>query len=233
MAAENQVQFETARVARRVLTKFREDLSAPELYLEPSQSVRDDCLSAVEMLFRCLRQAAGPLPVGPLQQLYTAEFDESQVWEEVQLTNEPALAYLEHVLRGLRPGMQLVARDAEEEQQKEEEETEEEEREDEAEEEGEWEEEEQLGGDEADVGEKSRSRFDDGFFSLAAMERYLEETDQLSDPGECVVWHGCPDLLCGQGLREVWACWPLNSQTVAQISCSTRTSLTHRLWRGE
>ena len=185
---------EATKIANRVLNKFRRDLSAPELYLEPSQSLQSGCLSGCEHLFRCLRQSAGQLPVGPLQQLYTADFDEDQVWEEVQLTNEPALVSLSRVVRRLRPGMQLVTREQEKEEEDEEEEGQEEVEEDAGEVERE-EEEEDEGGDEENAQETQKvekcqkSRVDDGFFSMLAMEQYLENADKLSDPGMIRLLH--------------------------------------------
>ncbi|CAI8004024.1 U3 small nucleolar ribonucleoprotein protein MPP10 [Geodia barretti] len=180
---------DATKIANRVLNKFRRELSAPELYLEPSQSLQSGCLSGVEHLFRCLRQSAGHLPVGPLQRLYTADFDEEQVWEEVQLTNEPALVSLSRVVGRLRPGMQLVTRKLE----KEEEEEEEEEGQEEAEKDAgevERDEEEKDEGDNEESAQEAQKvekchkpRVDDGFFSMSAMEEYLENADKLSDPG--------------------------------------------------
>ena len=188
---------EACEIASRVLNKFRRKLSAPELYLEPSQSLESGCLSEVELLFRCLRQSPGNHPVGPLQQLYTADFDEDQVWEEVQLTNEPALLSLSRVVRRLRPGMRLETKELDEEEEdgneEEEEEGNEEEEEEGSEEEEEVDEEEdveegeEVEGDE--VNDQRKSIVDDGFFSMSAMEHYLEKEDRLSDPGRIRLIH--------------------------------------------
>ena len=195
---------DATKIANRVLNKFRRELSAPELYLEPSQSLQSGCLSGVEHLFRCLRQSAGHLPVGPLQRLYTADFDEEQVWEEVQLTNEPALVSLSRVVGRLRPGMQLVTRKLE----KEEEEEEEEEGQEEAEKDAgevERDEEEKDEGDNEESAQEAQKvekchkpRVDDGFFSMSAMEEYLENADKLSDPGMIRLFH-TPSMMVSLG----------------------------------
>jgi hypothetical protein len=76
-----------AEDAKRFLSVFRKELSQPEFYA---------------------KRSGGALPTGPLQQLYTADFDEDQVWEEVQLTNEPAVSSLCDVVGGMEAGLQLV-----------------------------------------------------------------------------------------------------------------------------
>lgn len=86
-------------VAERLLESFKEELNEPERYLDPSEALRAGCLAGVECLFGCLkRSCGGSLPTGPLERLYTEHFDEEQVWEEVQLANEPALRRLHHVV---------------------------------------------------------------------------------------------------------------------------------------
>lgn len=93
----------------KFLNLFRRELSEPEYYLDPRESLRSECLVGVKLLFSCLKQSSSELPTGPLQQLYTAGFDEDQVWEEVQLVNEPAICRLSATVEGLGPGLQLLA----------------------------------------------------------------------------------------------------------------------------
>ena len=180
---------EVSEVASRVLNKFSKDLSTPELYLEPRKSLVTGCLNGVEVLFRILRQSAGHLPVGPLQELYTTNFDEDQVWEEVQLTNEPALLFLSRVVERLRPGVQLVAGELEEVEEEEQDEEAGEQVEEEMEQKEEEEvQEEDKDGDDVEESQKvekcqQKRRIDDSFFSISAMEQYLESADRLSDPG--------------------------------------------------
>ena len=83
---------------RRFLLSFRRELRDAEQYLEPNEGLRAGCLSGVLCVFNCLKKSGGSLPTGPLEQLYTDEFDEDQVWEELQLVNEPALRRLGHVI---------------------------------------------------------------------------------------------------------------------------------------
>lgn len=95
--------------AKRFLDLFRRELSEPEYYLEPCETLRCECLAGVKLLFSCLKLSGGALPTGPLQQVYTEGFDEDQVWEEVQLANEPALQRLCAVVEGLGAELHLVA----------------------------------------------------------------------------------------------------------------------------
>ena len=102
-----------AEDAKRFLSVFRKELSQPELYLEPSNALKAKCLAGVKLLFTCVKQGGGGLPTGPLHQLYTADFDADQVWEELQLANEPAMNSLCGVVEGMEAGLQLVVAEEE------------------------------------------------------------------------------------------------------------------------
>ena len=184
--------------AKTFLNLFRAELNEAELYLEPTKTLKAECLAGVEPLFSCLRESSAPS--GPLSQLYTAGFDEDQIWEEIQLTNGPALLYLHSMVEGLRPELQLLATEQEE-----------------GEDEGESEEEEMssvieeqsdggmphyVGSPDSPVTEEQsrpsnednylRSKVDDDFFSLSVMEQYLNQCDGLSEPGNtasCLCYH--------------------------------------------
>ena len=98
--------------AEQFLDLFKRELSVPEGYLEPSEALRTGCLAGVELVFGSLKRSGGALPTGPLERLYTAAFDEEQVWEEVELANEPAVRRLREVVDGLEargPGLELLA----------------------------------------------------------------------------------------------------------------------------
>lgn len=105
---ENQ-SLELVENTKEFLNLFRRELSEPEYYLDPRDSLRSKCLVGVKLFFSCLKQISSDLPTGPLQQLYTAGFDEDQIWEEVQLVNEPAVCRLSATVEGLGPGLQLLA----------------------------------------------------------------------------------------------------------------------------
>ena len=101
-------------------TKFLEDfeahLSNPEDYLNPTPELRARCLAGVKTLFDALQKYCRdtnsqanssihksrvgktkkltPIPTGPLPELYVEGFDVDQIWEQIQLVNEPLLAHL-------------------------------------------------------------------------------------------------------------------------------------------
>lgn len=100
-------------------TKFLEDfeahLSRPEDYLDPTPELKAHCLAGVKTVFdllqkRCRRATNGRdqgtnsakakkpkttvVPSGPLQELYVDGFDLDQIWEQIQLVNEPLIAHL-------------------------------------------------------------------------------------------------------------------------------------------
>ena len=91
--------------------------------------------------------------------------------------------------------MQLVTRKLEKEEEEEEEEEGQEEAEEDAGEVERDEEEENEGDNEESAQEAQKvekchkPRVDDGFFSMSAMEEYLENADKLSDPGMIRLFH--------------------------------------------
>lgn len=101
---------ELVEKTKKLLDLFRRVLREPEYYLDPRESLQSECLDGVKLLFNAIRSSGSELPTGPLQQLYTEGFDEDQVWEEVQLTNEPALRRLCATVEGLLgSALQLLA----------------------------------------------------------------------------------------------------------------------------
>ena len=103
--------------AERLLNQYTADMNEAELYLESNERLQAACLAGVAVLFNCLKNNSRHLPTGPLRQLYTADFDEDQVWEELQLVNEPALLSVSRVVSGMKTDLQqlLVVAAAEEE----------------------------------------------------------------------------------------------------------------------
>ena len=97
---------------KQLLEEFEAHLSTPEDYLNPSAELRSRCLAGVKTIFDFLQKhcreaprnsaaegkklkASGPIvPTGPLSELYVEGFDADQIWEQIQLVNEPMLEYL-------------------------------------------------------------------------------------------------------------------------------------------
>ena len=90
----------------KFLAEFESDLSAPESYLQPSDHLRDRCLNGVKTVFdfykKCCKETLSTglkVPTGPLTELYTDGFDNEQIWEEIELLNEPVLKCLKKLVR--------------------------------------------------------------------------------------------------------------------------------------
>ena len=98
-----------AMEVRQFLEEFEAHLSTPEDYLNPSPELRSRCLTGVKTVFDLLqkhchrespragtegKKASSFIPTGPLSELYVEGFDADQIWEQIQLVNEPMLAYL-------------------------------------------------------------------------------------------------------------------------------------------
>ena len=92
---------------RQFLEEFEAHLSTPEDYLNPSPELRSRCLAGVKTVFDLLQKHSREMrtsastgakmvsvPTGPLSELYVEGFDTDQIWEQIQLVNEPMLAYL-------------------------------------------------------------------------------------------------------------------------------------------
>lgn len=84
------------------LAEFKTNLSAPESYLNPSSELSEKCLTGVKTVFdfykECCKSSSVKIPNGPLSELYTEGFDNDQIWEEIQLMNEPVLNYVGKLL---------------------------------------------------------------------------------------------------------------------------------------
>lgn len=90
---------------RKFLEEFEAHLSTPEDYLNPSPELKSRCLAGVKTIFDFLQKHCretrsrtegkkASVPTGPLSELYVEGFDADQIWEQIQLVNEPMLAYL-------------------------------------------------------------------------------------------------------------------------------------------
>ena len=75
----------------RFLQEFEVNLSRPEQYLCGSDEVKKRCLVLDQELFAHCN--TGRFPTGPLNALHTKGFDNDQIWEQVQLLNQPTVKY--------------------------------------------------------------------------------------------------------------------------------------------
>jgi len=91
------------------LTDLKDELKNPESYLNPSEESRINALARLKKLFSLYQKFARedlrrlsilggfpPVSTGPLRELYTDGLDGDQVWEQIQMVNEP-------VVQGLTP----------------------------------------------------------------------------------------------------------------------------------
>ena len=75
----------------RLLQQFEVHLSCPEQYLSGSNELKINCLELNQELFSHCN--SGRFPAGPLSALHTKGFDNDQVWEQIQLLNQPTMKY--------------------------------------------------------------------------------------------------------------------------------------------
>lgn len=104
---------------RKLLEDFETRLSNPEDYLNPTPELRARCLAGVKTLFdalqkRCrdavvdeksqISKAKKPnaVPTGPLSELYVEGFNIDQIWEQIQLVNEPLIGHLTKQVEKMR-----------------------------------------------------------------------------------------------------------------------------------
>lgn len=76
-----------------LLQRFEICFSSPEDYLDGSVELRNNCLHLNEELFSYCYDKTGRFPTGPLCILHTKGFDNEQIWEQIQLLNEPTIKY--------------------------------------------------------------------------------------------------------------------------------------------
>lgn len=76
-----------------LLHQFEICFTSPEDYLDSSVELRNSCLNLSEELFSYCHDKSGGFPTGPLCVLHTKGFDNEQVWEQIQLLNEPTIKF--------------------------------------------------------------------------------------------------------------------------------------------
>lgn len=77
----------------KLLQQFEICFNSPEDYLDGSVELRNSCLNLNEELFSYCHDKTGRFPTGPLCVLHTKGFDNEQVWEQIELLNEPTIKY--------------------------------------------------------------------------------------------------------------------------------------------
>ena len=84
-------------------TTFEATLSDPLSYLQPSEKLKTSCVNGVKKLFDFYKNWSANtslnVPTGPLSELYIDDFDNEQIWAEIELMNEPVLKNLKKHLK--------------------------------------------------------------------------------------------------------------------------------------
>lgn len=76
-----------------LLQQFEVCFSNPEDYLDVNVELKKGCLNLNEVLFSYCHDKTGRFPTGPLCILHTKGFDNEQIWEQIQLLNEPTVKF--------------------------------------------------------------------------------------------------------------------------------------------
>ena len=86
--------------------QFDTCLQDPVAYLDTSEELQSSCLCGVKVLFElCKKYAENSLvPTGPLTELCTDGFYNDDVWEQLELLNDPALRQLTHLINTVGSG---------------------------------------------------------------------------------------------------------------------------------
>jgi len=68
----------------------------PEVFLEPTAEIREDILRITKELYDYAKNHESySVRTSDLKSLLVEGFDNDQIWEELQLQNEPLIKYLE------------------------------------------------------------------------------------------------------------------------------------------
>jgi len=75
--------------------------SDPEKYLEPTDSMRKDVLSLTKKMYDFMMEYDVYSNQNSLKELLVSGFDNEQIWQEIQLQNNPCLSKVKSCLKGL------------------------------------------------------------------------------------------------------------------------------------
>ena len=156
----------------RLLQHFDICFSNPEDYLDGSVKLKKSCLDLNKELFSYCHDRSGRFPRGPLSILHTKGFDNEQIWEQIQLLNEPTIKFAKKKIKEIvEMKINLVDDDSSDgngaEQMSEQ-----------AESDGESEEFVDGHANSDDMTPKQSARAQDVFFNLAEMNRFLQNEDR-------------------------------------------------------
>ncbi|ORX88418.1 Mpp10 protein [Basidiobolus meristosporus CBS 931.73] len=204
-----------------LLSFVKEVVDKPEIFISQNPEVASKVTVVVKNLYDTAKKHE-PLPLGPIPELLTEGFDYEQIWEEIQLQNQPLLEYVDTQLEELQTEQDQAISDSEgsdmadsdaqvpevsededmsvdedEAANQEVEEEEEEEAEEDLEEEDSAEENDNSADDNIDP---ERSEIDDEFFSLSQMEAFTEKAEEMelqenSDEEDEIDYFADPDEL--------------------------------------
>ena len=158
-----------------LLEQFEICFDSPEDYLDGSVELKSSCVDLNEELFAYCHDTTGKFPTGPLCTLHTKGFDNEQIWEQIQLLNEPTIKFAKKKIKEISamkisPVVTQSVEDGEAELLNEELSSEDENEEcvD------------QLSDDanSSDVTAKQPTQTQDVFFNLAEMNRFLQDEDR-------------------------------------------------------
>ncbi|KAK9728594.1 U3 snoRNP protein [Basidiobolus ranarum] len=203
--------------SEELLLNFVKDvIDKPEIFISQNSEVASKITNVVKNLYDTAKKDE-PFPLGPIPELLTEGFDYEQIWEEIQLQNQPLLEYVDAQLEDLSTMQDQAISDSEnsdsadsdaqvpELSEEDDMSAEEEENASEGEEEEENEEdiespEEKEDSSEDDNIDPERSEVDDEFFSLAQMEDFTEKAEEMelqdkSDDEDEIDYFADPDEL--------------------------------------
>ena len=96
-----------------ILSEFNAYLASPASYSNPSEELKARSLSLLKRVFDMYKKCAGEelekmpgctkVSTGPLPELYTEGLDSDQIWEQIQLMNQPVIKAVSGLVSGISP----------------------------------------------------------------------------------------------------------------------------------
>ena len=97
-----------------VLSEFESVSSQPESYLKPPTNLQENTLSAIKQIFDFCKkdELSGTRSLAstcPLQELLVENFDDEQIWQEIELQNTPLLRVLKQDVLSLKENVDQLS----------------------------------------------------------------------------------------------------------------------------
>ena len=97
-----------------VLSEFKNVFDQPESYLKPPASLQQKTLSAIKQIFDFCKkdELSGTRSLAstcPLQELLVENFDDEQIWQEIELQNTPLLRVLKQDVHSLKENVDQLS----------------------------------------------------------------------------------------------------------------------------